>query len=174
MARKDLPVVTREIHFLPQQKGGGPLWRGTTVGGPSERTQQSNLGASSRVAFPSTGAAGNMNSTSKSSVSSSTKKPSDRSIRHLSKGKHITEELFYKSVGAWLANETQQLYYQFTAHKDGSQGETIIMRSFHWRPPDDPIPPGAPTNDTTRGAGTMECTQVNGLEEMHRSTSIGR
>ena len=43
----------------------------------------------------------------------------------------ITEELSYKSVGAWLANEPQQLYYQFTAFKDGSQGESIVMRSFH-------------------------------------------
>lgn len=55
----------------------------------------------------------------------------------------ITEELSYKSVGAWLANEPQQLYYQFTAAKDGSQGESIVMRSFHWRPPDDPIPQGS-------------------------------
>ena len=55
----------------------------------------------------------------------------------------ITEELSYKSVGAWLANEPQQLYYQFTASKDGSQGESIVMRSFHWRPPDDPIPQGS-------------------------------
>ena len=55
----------------------------------------------------------------------------------------ITEELSYKSVGAWLANEPQQLYYQFTAFKDGSQGESIVMRSFHWRPPDDPIPQGS-------------------------------
>ena len=55
----------------------------------------------------------------------------------------ITEELSYKSVGAWLANEPQQLYYQFTAAKDGSQGESSVMRSFHWRPPDDPIPQGS-------------------------------
>ena len=55
----------------------------------------------------------------------------------------ITEELSYKSVGAWLANEPQQLYYQFTASKDDSQGESIVMRSFHWRPPDDPIPQGS-------------------------------
>ena len=27
--------------------------------------------------------------------------------------------------------------------KDGSQGESIVMRSFHWRPPDDPIPQGS-------------------------------
>ena len=55
----------------------------------------------------------------------------------------ITEELSYKSVDAWLANEPQQLYYQFTTSKDGSQGESIVMRSFHWRPPDDPIPQGS-------------------------------
>ena len=55
----------------------------------------------------------------------------------------ITEELSYKSVGAWLANEPQQLYYQFTASKDGSRDESIVMRSFHWRPPDDPIPQGS-------------------------------
>ena len=29
-------------------------------------------------------------------------------------------------------------------------------------------------DDTTRGAGEMECTQVNGLEEMPWSTSIGQ
>ena len=50
----------------------------------------------------------------------------------------MTEELSYKYVGAWLANEPQQLYDQFTAHKDGSQGES--------------------TADATRGAGEMECT----------------
>ena len=68
----------------------------------------------------------------------------------------MTEELSYKSVGAWLANEPQQLYYQFTAHMDGSQSESIDMRSFHWRPPDDPIPQGESTDDTARGAGEME------------------
>ena len=55
----------------------------------------------------------------------------------------ITEELSYKSVGAWLANEPQELYYQFTTSKGGSQDESIVMHSFHWRPPDDPIPQGS-------------------------------
>merc|ERR1711934_1241096 len=57
--------------------------------------------------------------------------------------KIITEDLSYKSEGAWLKNEIQKQFCQFASHKDGAQNESIIMHSYHWRPPDDPIPQGS-------------------------------
>ena len=57
--------------------------------------------------------------------------------------KIITEDLSYKSEGAWLKNEIQKQFCQFATHKDGAQNESIIMHSYHWRPPDDPIPQGS-------------------------------
>ena len=57
--------------------------------------------------------------------------------------KIITEDLSYKSEGAWLKNEVQKQFCQFANHKDGAQNELIMMHSFHWRPPDDPIPQGS-------------------------------
>ncbi|NBQ25463.1 MAG: DUF1651 domain-containing protein [Verrucomicrobia bacterium] len=57
--------------------------------------------------------------------------------------KPITEDLAYKSEGAWLSNEPQQQFCQFTSHQDRSRNDLICLRSFHWRPPDDPIPQGS-------------------------------
>ena len=61
----------------------------------------------------------------------------------LLEGEAITNDLSYKSVGAWLSNDAQKLFCQFTAHRNGSKNELIVMHSFHWQPPDDPIPQGS-------------------------------
>ena len=56
--------------------------------------------------------------------------------------KSITDNLSYTSEEAWLSNQAKKLICQFTTHHDGLKGELIVMRIFHWHPPDDPIPQG--------------------------------
>ena len=91
-----------------------------------------------------TGAAENTRSTLRNSASSNTKSSSWFSNQgKLIWSETITEDLSYKTEGAWLSNEPQQMFCQFTSHRDGSRNELICLRNFHWRPPDDPIPQGS-------------------------------
>ncbi|MCB4388638.1 DUF1651 domain-containing protein [Synechococcus sp. MU1617] len=81
---------------------------------------------------------------------------------HLLWSELITEKLSYKPVVAWLANEPQRLYCQFTSHQVDSRNDLICLRSFHWRPPDDPIP-----------QGSQLMTHEEALEKWNRLKSMG-
>ncbi len=40
----------------------------------------------------------------------------------------------------WLVNEQQQKVVQFKPDEPTAHGQWVILRTFHWRPPDCPIP----------------------------------
>ncbi len=40
----------------------------------------------------------------------------------------------------WLANADQQKIVQFMHDRPTAHGQWVILRTFHWRPPDYPIP----------------------------------
>ncbi|QNI50177.1 conserved hypothetical protein (DUF1651) [Synechococcus sp. RS9915] len=40
----------------------------------------------------------------------------------------------------WLVNEQQQKVVQFKPDEPTAHGQWVILRTFHWRPPDYPIP----------------------------------
>ena len=40
----------------------------------------------------------------------------------------------------WLANADQQKIVQFKPDAPTAHGQWVILRTFHWRPPDYPIP----------------------------------
>ena len=40
----------------------------------------------------------------------------------------------------WLVNRCQQRVVQFLPDAPTGHGQWVILRAFHWRPPDDPIP----------------------------------
>ena len=51
------------------------------------------------------------------------------------------DELHDKAGGeGWLVNSDQQKVVQFLPDAPTTHGQWVILRTFHWRPPDYPIP----------------------------------
>ena len=57
-----------------------------------------------------------------------------------SKDRHTHHQTETISGEGWLVSDWQQLVCQFKPDSPTAHSQWVAIRTFHWRPPDDPIP----------------------------------
>ena len=54
--------------------------------------------------------------------------------------KRVSRHSYRPRGHAWLANVNEQKVVEFKPEEPTADGQWVTLRTFHWRPPDYPIP----------------------------------